>query len=157
MLIKGKVPLTGKSYIAEYLPKLDKNVLFVVPTNRLLEEKQVEATTYNKFFSIAVDAGENHPPYDHSSFDVICFDEVYMANRFIMNKVRLFCLKNPDKIIIGTGDTKQLQSVEVITNCQDHETYMDNCMDIIFKSNIFLKICKRVGGKDTKMETLTGK
>ena len=73
-----------------------------------------------------------------------------MANRFITNKVGLFCLKNPDKIIIGTGDTKQLQSVEVMTNCQDHETYMDNCMDIIFKSNIFLKICKRVGGKDTE-------
>ena len=72
VLIRGKVPGTGKSYIAEYFSKLDKNVLFVVPTNRLLQEKQVEATTYNRFFSIAVDAGEKLPPYDHSSFDVIC-------------------------------------------------------------------------------------
>ena len=50
VLIRGKVPGTGKSYIAEYFSKLDKNVLFVVPTNRLLQEKQVGATTYNRFF-----------------------------------------------------------------------------------------------------------
>ena len=27
---------------------------------------------------------------------------------------------------------------------------VDNCIHIIFKHNIFLKICKRVGGKDTE-------
>ena len=152
VIIKGKVPGTGKSYIAEYFAKLGRNVCFVVPTNRLLQEKtgNLEATTYNKFFSIAVDSDEKLAPYDHSSFDVICFDEVLMGNRFILNKVRLFCLKHPEKIIIGTGDVNQLQSVEELTNCQDHKTYIDNCMDVIFKNNIFLQVCKRVGAKDSE-------
>ena len=152
VIIKGKVPGTGKSYIAEYFAKLGRNVCFVVPTNRLLQEKtgNLEATTYNKFFSIAVDSDEKLAPYDHSFFDVICFDEVLMANRFILNKVRLFCLKHPEKIIIGTGDVNQLQSVEELTNCQDHKTYIDNCMDVIFKNNIFLQVCKRVGAKDSE-------
>ena len=37
---------------------MNKNVLFVMPNNRQLQEKLcdgLEATTYNKFFSIAVD------------------------------------------------------------------------------------------------------
>ena len=152
VIIKGKVPGTGKSYIAEYFSMLGKNVCFIVPTNRLLQEKKgnVEATTYNKFFSIAVDAEEKLPPFDHSPFDVICFDEVLMANRYILNKVRLFCLNHSEKIIIGTGDVNQLQSVEQLTNCQDHKTYIDNCMDVIYKNEIFLQVCKRVGGKDTE-------
>ena len=54
VIVRGKFPGTGKSYIGEYFQKMGKNVLFVVPTNRLLQEKEVEATTYNKFFSIAV-------------------------------------------------------------------------------------------------------
>ena len=50
-IIRGKFPGTGKSYVGEYFQKMGKNVLFVVrlfvvPTNRLLQEKDVEATTY---------------------------------------------------------------------------------------------------------------
>ena len=151
-LVKGKVPGTGKSYIGEYFQKMNCNVLFVVPTNRLLQEKEVEATTYNKFFSIAVheDAGEKLPQYDYSPFDIIVFDEIYMANLYVLNKVRLFIQNNPDKIVVATGDVKQLQGVEILTNCQDPATYMDNCLDTIFKYNIFLTICKRVGAKDSE-------
>ena len=148
-IIKGKYPGTGKSYIAEHFKEFGKRVCMVVPNNRQLQEKETEATTYNRFFSVAVDTNEKLPKYDYESFDVICFDEVYMCNKYMLNKVRLFCLNNPDKIIIGTGDIKQLPSLEDITNLQDRETYVNHCMDVIFKYNIFLKICKRVGGKDT--------
>ena len=34
VIIRGKFPGTGKSYIGEYFQKMGKNVLFVVPTNR---------------------------------------------------------------------------------------------------------------------------
>ena len=160
VIIKGKVPGTGKSYIAEYFSKLGKNVCFVVPNNRQLQERKVnmEATTYNKFFSVAVDADEKLPPFDHSPFDVICFDDVLMVNRYMLNKARLFSLNHSDeKIIIGTGDVNQLQSVEELTNCQDHKTYIDNCMDVIFKNEIFLQVCKRVGGKGTEEGELNRK
>ena len=154
-MIRGKLPGTGKSYIAEHFSKLGYEVVFVVPTNQLLQEKLkkgLEATTFNKLFAIPVegDKGEKLAEYDHSPFDVVCFDEVYMANTYIKNKIRSFVGNNSStKIIVATGDTKQLQGVESITNCQDPATYADHCLDVIFKHNIFLKICKRVGAKDS--------
>ena len=133
--IRGKFPGTGKGYIGEYFQKMGKNALFVVPTSRLLTEKDVEAATYNKFFSIAVheNKGEKLPAFDYSPFNVVVFDEVYMSNLYVLDKVKQ-CIKNsPDIIAIGMGDVKQLQGVEVMTNCQNQAAYIDNCIDIVFK------------------------
>ena len=151
-LIRARYAGSGKSYIGEYFQKLGYNVLFVVPTNRLLQEKEVEATTYNKFFSIAVheDVGEKLPQFDYSNYDIIVFDEIYMSSLYVLDKVRSFIKSNTEKIVVATGDVKQLQGVEVLTNCQDPATYIDNCLDIIFKYNIFLTVCKRVGAKDSE-------
>ena len=152
VIIRARFAGSGKSYIGEYFQNMGKNVLFVVPTNRLLQEKEVEATTYNKFFSIAVhdDVGEKLPQFDYSSFDIIVFDEIYMSNLYVLDKVGQFIKNNPDKIVIATGDVKQLQGVEVMTNCQNPATYIDNCLDIIFKYNMFLTVCNRVGAKDSE-------
>ena len=154
VIVRGKFPGTGKSYIGQHFQKMNKNVLFVVPTNRQLQEiqdKGIEATTYNKFFSIAVheDVGEKLPIYDYSPYDVIVFDEIYMLNLYTLNKVWQFMENNTRIIRIATGDVKQLEGVETMTNCQDPATYIDNCIDTMFKYNIFLKICKRVGAKDS--------
>ena len=73
-----------------------------------------------------------------------------MASPYILNKIRAFCENNPNLLIIGAGDVKQLPSIEPYTNCQNVQEYVDSCIDIIFKHNIFLKICKRVGDKDTE-------
>ena len=78
------------------------------------------------------------------------FDEVYMASMYMLNKIRLFCLDNPDKIITATGNTKQLPPIEDITNCQDKEVYANQCLDTIFKYNIFLEISKRVKGEENR-------
>ena len=51
-LIRARFAGSGKSYIGEYFQKMNYNVLFVVPTNRLLQEKEVEATTYNMFLAL---------------------------------------------------------------------------------------------------------
>ena len=152
VIIRARFAGSGKSDIGEYFQKLGKNVLFVVPTNRLLQEKEVEATTYNKFFSIAVheDVGEKLPQFDYTDFDIIVFDEIYMSNLYVLDKVRQFIKNNPDKIVVATGDVKQLQGVEVMTNCQNPAVYIDNCIDIAFKYNIFLEVCKRVGAKDSE-------
>ena len=56
-----------------------------------------------------------------------------MSNLYVLNKVWLFIKNNPDKIVIATGDVKQLQGVEAMTNCQDPATYMDECLNVIFK------------------------
>ena len=151
-LIRARYAGSGKSYTGEYFQKLGYNVLFVVPTNRLLQEKEVEATTYNKLFSIAVheDVGEKLPQFDYSNYDIIVFDEIYMSSLYVLDNVRSFIKSNTEKIVVATGDVKQLQGVEVLTNCQDPATYIDNCLDIIFKYNIFLTVCKRVGAKDSE-------
>ena len=49
--------------VGDCFQQMGKNVLFAVPTNRL----DVEPTTYNKFFSIAVheDVGERLPEFDY--------------------------------------------------------------------------------------------
>ena len=96
-----------------------------------------------------MEVGEKLPPFDHSCYDVIVFDYFFRVNMNILSRIRLFCLKNTDKIRIATCDTKQLQPIERLGS-QDKETYMNHCVDLIFKHSIFLKICKRVGGKDTE-------
>ena len=126
------------------------NVLFVVPQNMLAQEIGCEATTLNKFFSIPVHKGDELPLYDHSSYDVIFFDDIYMSSPYILSRIREFVNKHPNKIIMGAGDVKQLPSIQPFTNTQPIDIYTDNCLDIIFKHNIFLTVCKRVGGKDTE-------
>lgn len=149
-MIRAKYAESGKSYIGKHLEKMGYKTLFIVPQNMLKQDIECEAVTLNVFFGIGIDKTNSLPKYDYSGFDAIVFDEIYMSSPFILNKIRQFTLKNPNKIIIGAGDVKQLPSIEPYTNCQNVEDYVDNCIDIIFKHNIFLKICKRVGGKDTE-------
>eukprot|EP00438_Fugacium_kawagutii_P004546 Skav222288 [mRNA] locus=scaffold807:301469:304798:- [translate_table: standard] len=150
-MIRAKFAGSGKSYIGKYFQKMGYNTLFVVPQNMLKQEIDCDAVTQNVFFSVPIHKEDDKLPYfDHSGFNVIVFDEIYMSSPYILNKIRQFVIDNPDKIIIGAGDVKQLPSIEPYTNTQNVENYVDNCIDIIFKYNIFLKICKRVGGKDTE-------
>ena len=141
-------------------------MLFVVPTNQMSQEKECDAITLNNFFSIPMEKGEEKPVetqsvssageqgslpvFDHSPFNVVVFDEVYMANVYILNKIRLFTKENTNKIIIATGDDKQLPPIEDLTNCQNKEAYANQCLDVIFKYNIYLEICKRVKDEDNR-------
>ena len=150
MMLRAKYAGSGKSFMGKHLQKMGYKTLFVVPQNMLKQEIDCDAETLNKLFSIPVCKGDSLPPCDYSGYKVIVFDEIYMSNPYILNKIRAFCEKNPDLIIIGAGDVKQLPSIEPYTNCQNVDEYVDSCIDIIFKHNIFLKISKRVGDKDTE-------
>ena len=150
-MIRARFPGAGKSFIGQHFQKLGYKVLFVVPHNRLSQEIEGKATTLNMFFSIPVNKGDDLPSFDHSAFNVIFFDEIFMSNMYIYNKIREFVKNNPDKIIIGAGDTKQLPSIQALTNTQSHDEYADSCVDKIFKYNIYLKVCKRIGEKDRIM------
>ena len=147
-IIRAKYPGSGKSFLGQYLNKMGYKVLFVVPHNRLSQEIEGKATTLNMFFSIPVHKGDDLPVFDHSDFNVIFFDEIFMSNILIYYKIREFIKNNPDKIIIGAGDTKQLPSIQALTNTQPHDEYADRCVDKIFQYNIYLKVCKRIGEKD---------
>ena len=41
-----------------------------------------------------------------------------MSNLYVLDKVRRFIKENPNIIVIGTGDVKQLQGVEVMARTQ---------------------------------------
>ena len=67
--------------------------------------------TTNKFFAIPVGDGEKLPEFDHSSYTCIVFDEIYMNGTHILNRIREFVKRNPNKTIIGAGDVKQLPPI----------------------------------------------
>ena len=74
---------------------------------------------------------------------------IYMNGLRVLNCIRGFVNNNPDKIIIGAGDVKQLPPVcDDLTNTRNAGEYSDECIDQIFKYNILLKVCKRLGPKD---------
>ena len=143
VMIRAKYAGPGKSYICEKMARMGMNVLFVCPTNKLVQKYGKEAVTVNKFFSIAV-GDEKLEKFDYSGYDVIVFDEIYFNGLRVLNRIREFVENNQDKIIVATGDGKQLKPVSELTNLQEHEEYADNCVDKIFKYNICLKVCKRL-------------
>ena len=122
--------------------------MFVVPQNSLSQNINDEAITTNKFFAIPVGDGEKLPEFDHSKFNCIVFDEIYMNSLDILNRIREFVKQHPDKIIIGAGDVKQLPPIEDLTNTRKPDEYADDCINQIFRYNMMLKICKRLGAKD---------
>ena len=148
LMIRSKYAGGGKSHIAKHFSKLGYKTLFVVPQNNLSQNIPDDAVTTNKFFSIPVGDGDKLPEFDHSQYNVIVFDEIYMNGLRVLNCIRGF-VNNPDKIIIGAGDVKQLPPVcDDLTNTRNAGEYVDECIDQIFKYNILLKVCKRLGPKD---------
>ena len=148
LITRSKDAGGGKSHIAKHFSKLGYKTLFVVPQNSLSQNIDDEAITTNKFFAIPVGDGEKLPEFDHSKFNCIVFDEIYMNSLYILNRMRDFLYKHPDKIIIGAGDVKQLPPIEDLTNTRKPDEYADDCINQIFKYNMMLKICKRLGAKD---------
>ena len=135
-MIRAKFAGSGKSYIGQYFKKMGKNVLFVVPHNRLSQEIEGDSTTYNMFFRIPVHKGDELPEFDHREFDVIFLYEVYMTNLYIYSKFLNSTEKHKNnKLIIGAGDCNQLPPISDLTNTQPHDKYADQCMDKIFKYN----------------------
>ena len=146
--MRSKYAGGGKSPIAKHFSKLGYKTLFVVPQNSLSQNIDDEAITTNKFFAIPVGDGEKLPEFDHSKFYCIVFDEIYMNSLYILNRIREFVKQHPDKITIGAGDVEQLPPIEDLTNTRKPDEYADDCINQIFKHNMMLKICKRLGAKD---------
>ena len=150
LMIRGEVPGTGKSYICQKMVEHKYKVLFCCPTNRLLQEFEGDAITINKFFGINF-GDVKLEKFDFSGYDVIVFDEIYFSDAGTYWRIKRFVEENKNKvIIIGTGDTKQLKSVQELTNTQDYEKYVDKIVDNIFEHNIMLKECKRLHTQEDK-------
>ena len=63
-----------------------------------------------------------------------------------------YCDEHPEKIIIATGDSMQLECIDGITDQREYDEYYNRCVDLIFRVNRFRKENKRLtdkNGKDT--------
>ena len=85
MMLRAKYAGSGKGYIGKHLQKMGYETLFVVPQNMLKQEIDCDAETLNKFCSIPVFKGDDLPRFDYSGYQVIVFDEIYMASPYILN------------------------------------------------------------------------
>ena len=71
--------------------------------------------------------------FDYSEYDIIVFDEIYFSSIRMLVKNKKFCLENPDKKVVATGDTSQLPPVEQYTNTKEYAVYADECINTIFQ------------------------
>ena len=88
---------------------------------------------------------------DTSLYDVIVFDEIYLVGIQKLVNIEQFCLNNPDKIIIATGDTSQLPPINDYTNRKIYSIYADECINLIFPYEVFLFENKRLKSEEDKI------
>ena len=60
------------------------------------------------------DETKNMKRIHDSPYDVIVFDEIYFANITMLARIKRYSENNPNKIIIATGDTCQLETIVLI-------------------------------------------
>ena len=68
----------------------------------------------------------------------------------MLAKIKRYSENNPDKIIIATGDTCQLETIDLISSEIDYDEYMNHCINIIFPNNIYLRENKRLKTEEDK-------
>ena len=90
--------------------------------------------------------------FDSSEYDVIIFDEIYFNDVQKLSKIKKYCNNNPDKIIIATGDTKQLPPINELSNQHEYSMYADHCINSIFSHEVFLMENKRLTSDDDKIK-----
>ncbi len=76
--------------------------------------------------------------FDDSKYNVIVSDEIYFADIVMLAKSKRYIENNPDKIILATGDTNQLETLFLVSNQIDYETYTDHCINTIFPNGLTL-------------------
>ena len=70
--------------------------------------------------------------FDDSGYDTIVFDEIFFCSVRNLARIKRYCESNPDKIVVATGDTNQLECIDCLTNQNDYDEYYNKCVDIIF-------------------------
>ena len=147
VMVKALFPGCGKSHACKHMETLGYNVLFVCPTNELMRNYK-NGITINKLFGMGISDDEKLKAFDTSEFNVIVFDEIYLHDIRKLSKIKKLCLNNPNKIIIATGDTCQIEPITELSNQKDYDIYANECVNNIFNVDVILKIPKRIKGEE---------
>jgi dephospho-CoA kinase len=146
--VRADYPGSGKSFACEHMEKRGHKVLFVCPTNKLASNYKDKGVTMNKVFGIGLTEETRHTPFDSSQYDTVVFDEIFFANIKNLSRIKRYCDEHPEKIIIATGDTDQLECIDLITNQKNYDEYCNFCINVIFPDSIKLKENKRLKSKE---------
>ena len=114
VMIRAELAGSGKSYACEKMRARGHNVIFVCPTNVLAEKYKEHGCTLNKFFGIGLTEESKVTRFDDTNYDTIVFDEIFFYSVRRLARIKRYCEENPEKIVIATGDTKQLKAIDVI-------------------------------------------
>ena len=152
VMVRAEYAGCGKSFACKAMEKRGHKVLFVCPTNKLAQNNKDSGVTLNTFFGVGMsdDATQKMAKFDDSIYDVIVFDEIYFANIRMLTKIKRYCENNPSKIILATGDTNQLETIDLVSNTTNYEEYMELCLDTMFPNRIMLRENKRLRTKKDK-------
>ncbi len=90
------------------------------------------------------DATQRMAKSDDASYNVIVFAELYFANIVMLAKIKFYSENNPDTIILATGDATQLDTIGLVSNQIDYETYTDHCINTISPNGLALHENKRL-------------
>ena len=146
VMIRADVPGAGKSYAAKrlrYRGYNEEKIVVVCPTNALAQDNENMGRTTNGFFGLSTIDEEKIQKMNPDDLDIIILDEIYMLNIRKLVKIKQLCEAYPDKIIIATGDTSQLEPINEFSNNKEYKTYSNHCIDSIFPYNILLHENKR--------------
>ena len=104
------------------------------------------------FFGIGMSEDKNQriSTFDDSQCNVMVFNEIYFAIVRMLAKNKRYSEENPDKIIIATSDTNQLECMDLISDQIKYDQYMEHCIDTIFENNIYLTENKRLTNEADK-------
>lgn len=150
VMIRAEFAGCGKSYACKQMEQRGHKVLFVCPTNKLASNYGESGCTINRFFSIGMTEDSKMAKFDDSPFDTIVFDEIFFSCVRKLAKIKRYCEERPEKIVIATGDTNQLECIDCITNQHDYDTYYNRCVDMIFPDSMHFKENKRLKTKKDK-------
>jgi hypothetical protein len=153
-MLRAEFAGSGKSFACKAMEARGYKVLFVCPTNKLAQNNLDNGCTLNAFFSVGLtdDATSRMSKFDDSAYNVVVFDEIFFANIHMLTKIKRYAENNPTKIILATGDTNQLETIDLVSNQIDYDVYTDHCVNTIFPTGIMLHENKRLktqADKDT--------
>ena len=106
--------------------------------------------TLNKFCGFVLTENTKITKFDDSDYQVIVCDEIFFYTPSILARIKKYCVENDSKIIIATGDTDQLEPVGQISNNLNYDSYMNQCINIIFENLMQFKENKRLKTKEDK-------
>ena len=57
------------------------------------------------------------------------FDEVFFYSVRKLARIKRYCDEHPEKIVIATGDSNQLETIDAISNQLNYDDYTNYCVN----------------------------